>query len=104
MSYFRAFRNAFVRELRSFGSHKFFYMLSLGLPILSFLFFILLFRTGVPRDMPVAVLDQDNSPLSRRLTRMIDATSAPFLFHRHTANSKLCQVCPPASTSAHVQP
>ena len=61
MSYFRAFRNAFVRELRSFGSHKFFYMLSLGLPILSFLFFILLFRTGVPRDMPVAVLDQDNS-------------------------------------------
>ena len=74
MSYFRAFRNAFVRELRSFGSHKFFYMLSLGLPILSFLFFILLFRTGVPRDMPVAVLDQDNSPLSRRLTRMIDAT------------------------------
>ncbi|WP_273081536.1 hypothetical protein [Alistipes ihumii] len=41
MSYFRAFRNAFVRELRSFGSHKFFYMLSLGLPILSFLFFIL---------------------------------------------------------------
>lgn len=48
MSYFRAFRNAFVRELRSFGSHKFFYMLSLGLPILSFLFFILLFRTGVP--------------------------------------------------------
>ena len=50
MSYFRAFRNAFVRELRSFGSHKFFYMLSLGLPILSFLFFILLFQTGVPRS------------------------------------------------------
>ncbi|WP_418915730.1 ABC transporter permease [Alistipes ihumii] len=84
MSYFRAFRNAFVRELRSFGSHKFFYMLSLGLPILSFLFFILLFRTGVPRDMPVAVLDQDNSPLSRRLTRMIDATPSARVVYQIT--------------------
>lgn len=84
MSYFRAFRNAFVRELGSFGSHKFFYMLSLGLPILSFLFFILLFRTGVPRDMPVAVLDQDNSPLSRRLTRMIDATPSARVVYQIT--------------------
>ena len=43
-------------------------------PILSFLFFVVLFRSGVPHDMPVAVLDQDNTPLSRQLVRMIDAT------------------------------
>ena len=50
----------------------------------SFLFFILLFRTGVPRDMPVAVLDQDNSPLSRRLTRMIDATPSARVVYQIT--------------------
>lgn len=74
MEYIRAFWRVFVREVRTFGNHKVFYRLSVGLPILSFLFFVVLFRSGVPHDMPVAVLDQDNTPLSRQLVRMIDAT------------------------------
>ena len=82
MNPIRAFRNVLIREIESFGNHKVFYRLSLGLPVLAFLFFILLFETGVPRDMPVAVLDEDHSPLSRRLTRMIDATpSARVAYH-----------------------
>lgn len=82
MNPIRAFRNVLIREIESFGNHKVFYRLSLGLPVLAFLFFILLFETGVPRDMPVAVLDEDHSPLSRRLTRMIDATpSARIVYH-----------------------
>lgn len=82
MNPIRAFRNVLIREIESFGNHKVFYRLSLGLPVLAFVFFILLFETGVPRDMPVAVLDEDHSPLSRRLTRMIDATpSARVAYH-----------------------
>lgn len=74
MKYIRAFRDVLAREIATFGRHKTFYRLSLGLPILSFLFFIVLFKTGVPRDLPIAVLDEDHTPLSRQLTRMIDAT------------------------------
>ena len=74
MKYLKAFWRVFIREIEIFGSHKSFYRLSLGLPILSFLFFVVLFHNGMPRDMSVAVLDRDNTPLSRQLTRMIDAT------------------------------
>ena len=67
-----------------YGSHKVFYRLSLGLPILSFVFFIALFRSGAARDMPVAVLDEDFTPLSRQLVRMIDATPAVRVAYRIT--------------------
>ena len=82
MKYLKAFWRVFIREIEIFGSHKSFYRLSLGLPILSFLFFVVLFHNGMPRDMSVAVLDRDNTPLSRQLTRMIDATpSARIAYH-----------------------
>jgi len=84
MNPIRAFRNVLIREIESFGNHKVFYRLSLGLPVLAFLFFILLFETGVPRDMPIAVLDEDHSPLSRRLTRMIDATPSARVAYQIT--------------------
>lgn len=44
------------------------------LPILSFLFFALLFEKGVARDIPIAVLDEDHSALSRKVTQMIEDT------------------------------
>ncbi|MDD3108788.1 MAG: ABC transporter permease [Alistipes sp.] len=82
MDYIRAFWRVFLREITTFGNHKVFYRLSLGLPILSFLFFVILFRSGVPRDIPIAILDQDHSALSRQLSRMLDATpSAQVAYH-----------------------
>ncbi len=44
------------------------------LPLVSFAFFANLFGQGVARDIPVAVLDQDNTPLSRQVAQMIDDT------------------------------
>ena len=84
MRVIKDFWQVFVREVRMYGNHKVFYRLSLGLPILSFLFFIILFRSGAARDMPVAVLDEDFTPLSRQLTRMIDATPAARVAYRIT--------------------
>lgn len=43
------------------------------LPMVSFLFLALLFNKGVPHDLPIAVLDQDNTSLSHQATRMVDA-------------------------------
>lgn len=44
------------------------------LPLLSFAFFALLFERGVARSIPIAVLDEDHTSLSRKVTQMIDAT------------------------------
>jgi len=46
------------------------------LPIVSFLFFVLLFGDGAIVDLPIAVLDEDRTPLSRTVVSMIDATPA----------------------------
>lgn len=44
------------------------------LPLVSFAFFALLFERGVARNIPIAVLDEDHTSLSRKVTQMIDAT------------------------------
>lgn len=62
------------RELTRAVSTPYYAVLLLVLPILSFAFLIAIFRAGVPRDLPVAVVDEDRSALSRQLARMIDAT------------------------------
>lgn len=49
-------------------------VLMVVLPLVSFVLFALLFGRGAARDMPVAVCDDDRTPLSRELVRMIDAT------------------------------
>lgn len=42
-------------------------------PLLSLLFMAALFSRGVPNDLPVAVVDNDGTVLSRQAARMIDA-------------------------------
>lgn len=82
MAFFKDTWQVMRRELRLFVSYRTFSALSVGLPLLALLFFVVLFAKGVPSDMPIAVMDNDNSPLSRRLTRMIDATpSARVAYH-----------------------
>ena len=46
----------------------------LVLPFIIFGFFAAVFYKGVPRDLPMAYIDYDNTQLSANLLRMIDAT------------------------------
>lgn len=62
------------RELRRMVSTPYYAILFVVLPLLSFFVLLAIFGTGVPRDLPVVVVDRDGSALSRQLTRMIDAT------------------------------
>lgn len=59
-------------------------MLSIGLPIFAFAFFVVIFKTGVPHDLPIAVLDHDNTSISRQLSRMIDATPTAHIAYNIT--------------------
>ena len=62
------------RELTRLAHQPMYFVLMLVLPVVSFAFFALLFNKGVARDIPIAVLDQDHTSLSRKVTQMIDAT------------------------------
>lgn len=63
-----------VREIRHWPISPLFWWLMVLAPLLCFGLLVLVLGTGDVRKMPVALLDQDRTPLSRELTRWIDAT------------------------------
>lgn len=52
------------------------------LPLVSFGFFALLFEKGVARNIPIAVLDQDRTSLSRKVIQMIDDTPTALVAYQ----------------------
>ncbi len=64
------------RELQRIGSRRIYLLLTLVFPLLSTGFFAALFHEQVPRDLPIAVYDGDDSNASRKLLQMIEATPA----------------------------
>ena len=74
MGFLRNTNAALQRELKRLTHQPMYFVLMFLLPMLSFVFFAVLFHKGVARDIPVAVLDEDHSALSRKVTEMIEAT------------------------------
>ena len=62
------------REVRRLRRQPMYFVLMVLLPVISFSFFALLFGQGAIRNVPVAVLDQDHTTLSRKVVQMIDDT------------------------------
>ncbi len=62
------------REMRRILTRPLEPLLLVVLPALALALTWAIFSAGLPRELPVAVVDQDHSRLSRQLTRMIDAT------------------------------
>ena len=62
------------RELVRLTHQPMYLTLMLILPLVSFAFFALLFNRGVARDIPIAILDEDHTSLSRKVAQMIDDT------------------------------
>ena len=70
----KAWREVVQRELKRIWQFKP-YLLPLNiLPLLSMLLFVAIFNRGVPSDLPIAIVDNDNTPLSRKVINMIAAT------------------------------
>ena len=63
----------FKREIKRMGSRKLYLLSTLILPIIAMLFFAYMFSESVPRNLPIAICDQDQSNISAKLLRMIDA-------------------------------
>ena len=75
MKFFRNIYAALNRELQTVCRRPIWLAVTLFLPLVAFLFFGVIFREGAPRNLPVAVVDNDHSELSRQLVQMFDATA-----------------------------
>ena len=67
-------RAVLARELRRIRSRPMEPLLLLALPGLALALSWAIFSAGLPRELPVAVLDRDHTRLSRQLVRLVDAT------------------------------
>ncbi len=70
----KPFLNIINREFRMLFHNKAIFIFAVILPIIAILFFNTLLSKGVARDLPIAVLDLDNSSISRNLISQLDAT------------------------------
>lgn len=64
------------REFHRMTKRPLYILLTLVFPLIAFIFFWIIFHQGIPRNLPVSVLDEDQSMLSRKIVRMIDATAS----------------------------
>ena len=64
------------REFKRIASSKFYMFMLFILPVSLFSFFAYVYKTGVLREIPVAVCDYDNSELSRTYINFIESTGS----------------------------
>lgn len=65
-----------LREFKRISQNKAYYILTIFLPIILFVFLSYIYINGVVREIPVAVLDEDHSALSANYTRFIESTGS----------------------------
>ncbi|MFH0733819.1 MAG: ABC transporter permease [bacterium] len=63
------------REFYRITDRKTLFLLSVILPVFIFTFFALIYKNEIVRDLPVGILDFDNSNTSKLITRYIEASS-----------------------------
>ncbi|MFC3612728.1 ABC transporter permease [Lutimaribacter marinistellae] len=68
------FRRVFMRELRQIADRPALALMLGPVPLALMLLMSAIFYNGLPTDLPIAVVDEDNTTLSRRAVRMVDAT------------------------------
>ncbi|MGL6297273.1 MAG: ABC transporter permease, partial [Plesiomonas sp.] len=73
------------REWQRILHDRWIFALTVWLPPLFFVLIWAIFNLGIPKDLPVVILDQDHSQLSRELTRRFEAS--PALHVAYEANS-----------------
>ncbi len=66
-------KHVIIRELRRMRSDSIYLLSVLLIPCCCVIFFLTLFHEGLPTALPVAVIDNDNTSLSRNFIRQVDA-------------------------------
>ncbi len=66
--------HTFHRECNRMLQHPIYLVITLLLPLFCYSFFASMMRDGMPMQLPIAVVDQDNSALSRNIIRQLSAS------------------------------
>lgn len=74
MSFIRKIYRVIRREIRIWAHRPIYLLGSVGVMAFCTLFYLSFLRDGVPADVPIAVVDMDNSSTSRNFCRQLDAT------------------------------
>lgn len=61
------------REIMRLRNHKIYWLSMVGAPLFCFVFFLSLMYEGLPTNMPLALVDLDNSITSRNIARQLEA-------------------------------
>lgn len=70
---FKTLRNVMRRECHRLVSRPLYVFCMVAAPLFCYVFFTTLMKSGLPSDMPIGVVDQDQSAISRQLARNLDA-------------------------------
>ena len=70
----KSFSHIAKREFRLLFHNKSMFIFAVILPFISIVFFNTLLKEGVARDLPIAIVDLDNSSISRNFISQLDAT------------------------------
>jgi len=65
--------DVFLRELNIIRHNNIYWFCMVVFPLLTVIFFTSLMESGLPQDMPVGVVDADNTSTTRALVRRLDA-------------------------------
>ncbi|MHC5353386.1 ABC transporter permease [Myroides sp. LJL115] len=76
----KGFSVIFKEEVKRLFTTPRLILLTFGVPIFLFIFYISLFNQGVPTNLPIVVLDDDKSQLSRQLKMMVQSTSTLAIY------------------------
>jgi ABC-2 type transport system permease protein len=76
--------SVFLREISRIRQDKVYLFIGVLAPLVSFTLIVLIFSANVPRKLPVAILDQDHTALSRKIIRMIGAAPVANPDSRYT--------------------
>ncbi|HEX2984218.1 MAG TPA: ABC transporter permease, partial [Ignavibacteriales bacterium] len=70
------------REFQRIAANKPMWLMTIILPILTFIFVAFIYQKGSLRDIPVVIYDGDNSEISRLISRSMDASPAMKIVKR----------------------
>lgn len=71
----------FKREMMWISREPSFILMTVVLPLVMFFFFVSMFSQGVPRDIPIGIIDSDNTKLSRELVRKLNSVPSIEVTH-----------------------
>lgn len=69
----KRFLNIVRRELATLGRYPIYLIFMVVMPVVAVLFFTTILSSAQPTDMPIGVVDMDDSPSTRRMARLLDA-------------------------------